>query len=256
MEYMQIARFKINSNIQYGLVEANRIKAIKGDIFSSHKLSSKSYPLNKIKLLCPCQPTKIVATGLNYKDHARELSLPIPQEPILFLKALSSLIGEKDSVIYPKSVTQLDYEAELGIVIKKRTKDISPKKAKEHILGYTCLNDITARDLQIKDGQWTRAKCFDTFCPVGPFIVDKIDPDDLRVRLFLNGEEKQSSSTKNLIFPIYELVSFISKVMTLLPGDVIASGTPGGVGPMAPGDEVRVCIEKVGELTNYVIAQS
>jgi len=203
----------------------------------------------------PAKPSKIICTGLNYKDHSKELNLPIPQEPILFLKAPTSLIKNGESIIYPPSVGQLDYEAELAVVIKKKAKDIPLKKIKDYILGFTCLNDVTARDLQTKDGQWTRSKCFDTFCPVGPRIVNGINPNNLKVELFLNGEKKQSSNTKNLIFPIYELVSFISTVMTLLPGDIIASGTPGGVGPMAPGDEVTVSIEKIGKLTNYVISQ-
>jgi len=206
---------------------------------------------------CPlcAKPSKIICTGLNYKDHSRELNLPIPQEPILFLKAPTSLIKNGDSIVYPPSVGQLDYEAELAVVIKKKAKNISIQKIKDYILGFTCLNDVTARDLQTKDGQWTRSKCFDTFCPVGPHVVTGINPNNLKVELYLNGEKKQSSNTKNLIFPIYELVSFISTVMTLLPGDIIASGTPGGVGPMAPGDRVTVLIEKIGKLTNYVISQ-
>jgi len=252
---MKIARFQAGSQISYGIVEGKKVNCISGDIFGKYKVLKKSYSLNKVKLLCPCEPSKIVATGLNYKDHAKELSFAIPQEPILFLKSENSLLGEKDSIVYPKTVGQLDYEAELAVVIKKKAKNVSVKNIKKYILGYTCLNDVTARDLQIKDGQWTRAKCFDTFCPAGPFIVDKVSPKNLRVQLFLNGLQRQSSSTKNLIFPIEELVSFISSVMTLMPGDIIASGTPGGVGPMAPGDEVKVCIEKIGTLTNYVVAQ-
>jgi len=206
------------------------------------------------KLPVPQKPSKIICTGLNYKDHSKELNLPIPQEPILFLKAPTSLIKDGDSIIYPPSVGQLDYEAELAIVIKKKAKDIPVKDITDYILGLTCLNDVTARDLQTKDGQWTRSKSFDTFCPVGPHVVSGISPNNLKVELFLNGEKKQSSSTQNLIFPIYELVSFISSVMTLLPGDIIASGTPGGVGPMAPGDEVTVSIDKIGKLTNYVVS--
>lgn len=250
---MKLARFGAGGRIEYGSVEDQSIRQISGDIFGKFKLTEKRFDLKEVKLLPPCQPTKIIATGLNYKDHARELNLPIPQEPILFLKAPSSLIGDKDSIKYPPMVGQLDYEAELAVVMKKKAKNLTPKKALDFVLGYTCLNDVTARDIQSKDGQWARSKCFDTFCPLGPFIVDDINPNKLKIQLFLNGQVKQSSTTKNLIFTIEQLVSFISKVMTLLPGDVIATGTPGGVGPMTQGDEVRVYIEKIGSLTNYVV---
>lgn len=250
---MKIARFKSGNTISYGVVENNKIFSVSDSIFDDFKKTGKAFDLNSVKLLTPVEPSKIIAIGLNYKDHAKELNLPIPQEPILFLKAPTSIIAEGESIIYPGAVGHLDYEAELAIVIKKKVKDVPEKKAKEYILGYTCTNDVTARDLQTKDGQWARSKSFDTFCPLGPFIVNgNIDPDNLDIRLYLNGTLKQSSNTNNLIFSVEHLVSFVSSIMTLFPGDIICAGTPSGVGPMTIGDEVVVDIEKIGKLTNYV----
>ncbi len=252
---MKIARFKApDTAISYGVVEGNKIIQVTGSIFDEFKKTDKAFDVSEVELLAPVSPSKVVAVGLNYKDHARELNLPLPQEPILFLKPLTSLIADRGSIIYPSCVGQLDYEAELAIIIKKKAKDVPQKKAKDYILGFTCLNDVTARDLQIKDGQWTRSKSFDTFCPIGPYIVNGgIDPGDLDIKLFLNDALKQSSNTSNLIFEPDYIVSFISTVMTLLPGDVISTGTPGGVGPMTIGDEIVVSIEKIGRLTNYVV---
>jgi 2-keto-4-pentenoate hydratase/2-oxohepta-3-ene-1,7-dioic acid hydratase in catechol pathway len=251
---MKIARFKKDDAVSYGIIEGNKIFRITGYIFDDFKKTDKVFEINEVKLLTPVEPSKIVAIGLNYKDHARELNLPIPQEPILFLKAPTSIIADQESITYPSCVGQLDYEAELGIIIKKKAKDVPVKKAKEYILGYTCTNDVTARDLQTKDGQWARSKSFNTFCPLGPFIVtNDIDPNNLDIKLYLNGVLKQSSNTNNFIFSVEQLVSFISNIMTLLPGDVISAGTPSGVGPMTIGDEVVVSIENIGKLTNYVV---
>lgn len=256
---MKIARFKADphagagNTVSYGVIEENRIYEISGSIFADFKKTDKSFDLNSVKLMAPVEPTKIVAVGLNYKDHAKELNLPIPQEPIIFLKPATSIIAEGESIIYPSMVGQLDYEAELGIIIKKKAKDVPEKKARDYILGYTCTNDVTARDLQTKDGQWCRSKSFDTFCPIGPYIIaNNTDANNLNIKLYLNGILKQSSNTNNFIFRVEYLISFISNVMTLLPGDVISAGTPSGVGPMTIGDEVTVEIEKIGRLTNYV----
>jgi len=202
--------------------------------------------------IAPSAPSKIIAVGLNYIDHANELKMELPKEPLIFIKPATSIIGHLDKIIYPESVKRLDYEAELAIVIKRICKDVPEKTAGDYILGYTCLNDVTARDLQKRDGQWTRAKSFDTFCPVGPHIATDIDPGDLKIDLYLNKKIKQSSSTKNLIFKPHHLVSFISKVCTLMPGDLIATGTPHGVGSMDVGDEVEVRIEGIGRLINKV----
>jgi len=198
-------------------------------------------------------PSKIIAVGLNYIDHAAELRMEIPKNPIIFLKPPSSLIFNNDPIIYPAMTRELHYEAELAVIIKDRIKNIKPEEAAEHIRGYTCGNDVTARDLQRLDGQWTRAKSFDTFCPIGPEIVSDINPDNLTIKLYLNGAVKQSSNTSNMIFKVDDLVSFISQVMTLESDDVILTGTPVGVGPMVVGDEVAVEIEGIGKLVNKVI---
>lgn len=247
------ARFSIDGNPpKYGLVENDVIGEINGDVFVEFKITEKKYRIGDVNLLAPCLPSKIVAVGLNYIDHAKELGMKVPEEPILFMKPSTSVIGPDDNIIYPKMSRHVDYEAELAVVIKDKTKNIEPEEAHTHILGYTCLNDVTARDLQKKDGQWTRAKSFDTFCPIGPYIVTDINSDNLKIALFLNGQLKQSSSTSNLIFNAQKLVSFISKVMTLFPEDIIATGTPSGIGPLKRRDKVEVVIEKVGRLRNFV----
>lgn len=200
------------------------------------------------------KPTKIICVGLNYRDHAAELKMPIPENPIIFLKPLSTLIGEGEAIVYPSAQTkELHYEAELAIVIKNRTYQVSPQEATRHIAGYACANDVTARDLQRQDGQWTRSKSFSTFCPVGLTKVKKVDPSDLAIKLYLNGELKQNSRTSQMIFKPAFLVSFISQIMPLEKDDIILTGTPPGVGPMAVGDEVVVEIEGIGRLTNKVV---
>jgi 2-keto-4-pentenoate hydratase/2-oxohepta-3-ene-1,7-dioic acid hydratase in catechol pathway len=205
------------------------------------------------KLLAPALPGKIIAVGLNYRDHALEMGLALPEEPIVFMKPSTSVIGPGDEIIYPAQSNRVDYEAELAVVIAKQCRNVQAGEAGDVILGYTCMNDVTARDLQVKDGQWTRAKSFDTFAPLGPWIVTDIaDPDNLAITSRLNGEIKQSSNTNNLIFNVFELIEFISSVMTLEKWDIIATGTPAGIGPMMRGDEVEIVIEGIGALTNRV----
>ena len=199
------------------------------------------------------KPSKIVCVGTNYADHAKELGMKAPaEEPLIFMKPPSSIIYDGEDIIYPRGVTRLDFEAELAIVIKEKCRHIDEAAASGYILGYTCLNDVTARDLQSRDSQWTRYKSFDTFCPIGPWIETGIDPARVKVESYLNGGLKQSSDTGNLIFPAAKLVSFISGIMTLLPGDIISTGTPYGVGPMSPGDEIEVRIEGIGSLKNRI----
>jgi 2-keto-4-pentenoate hydratase/2-oxohepta-3-ene-1,7-dioic acid hydratase in catechol pathway len=198
------------------------------------------------------QPTKVVLVGLNYKDHARELQMPLPDEPILFLKPPTALIGPEGYIVYPEQSKRVDYEAELAVVIKDQCKDIEPDEVMDFVEGFTCLNDVTARDLQRKDVQWTRAKSFDTFCPVGPRIVTDIEPNNVKIQSYLNGELRQDSNTSNFIFNVEELVSFTSKVMTLQQGDIIATGTPSGIGAMQRGDTVEIKIGGIGTLRNYV----
>ncbi len=197
-------------------------------------------------------PTKIIAIGLNYRDHAEEMNVLLPEYPIIFMKPPTTVIGNGDYIVYPPETKELHYEGELAVVIRDRTKNVSEEEARSHIAGYTCANDITARDLQRQDGQWTRSKSFDTFCPLGPGIVSDIDPLHLEIITRLNKTVKQHSNTKNLIFNVYSLVSYVSRMMTLLSGDIIITGTPGGIGPMEVGDIVEVEIEGIGVLKNTV----
>jgi 2-keto-4-pentenoate hydratase/2-oxohepta-3-ene-1,7-dioic acid hydratase in catechol pathway len=208
--------------------------------------------LEEVFLLPPCRPTKIVCVGLNYVKHAQELNMPLPEEPILFLKPPSAVLDPDGHIIYPLASRQVDYEGELAVVIGKRCKNVTAKEAEKYIQGYTCFNDVTARDLQRKDGQWTRAKSFDTFAPFGPWIA-KIDPSNADIQTRVNGNVVQKSNTSDLIFDVPHLVQFISMVMTLEPGDVIATGTPPGVGPLQKGDAVEVEIDGIGVLKNYVV---
>ncbi|RLC35936.1 MAG: hypothetical protein DRH33_07795 [Candidatus Nealsonbacteria bacterium] len=253
---MKYLRFFQNGNIRYGLLEkGNTIREVVGDIFNNHKTIKKVYSLSEITFLAPCVPTKIIAVGLNYFDHANEFQMKIPNEPLIFMKPPSTLIAHNDNIIYPKMSKQLDYEAELAVIIKNKVKDIEPEGVFKNILGYTCFNDVTARDLQKKDEQWTRAKSFDTFAPVGPFISTDLNPDNLQIKLYKNGQLMQSSSTSNMIFKVDKIVSFISKIMTLFPGDIIATGTPSGVGQLEAGDIVEVEIEGIGILKNTVFLE-
>ena len=253
---MKYLRFLQNGNIKHGLLEEdNIIREVVGDIFSNPKNTKNIYSLSEITFLPPCVPTKIIAVGLNYFDHANEVQMKIPDEPLIFMKPPSALIAHNDNIIYPKMSKQLDYEAELAVIIKNKIKNIEPKDVFENILGYTCFNDVTARDLQKKDGQWTRAKSFDTFAPVGPFISTELNPGNLQIKLYKNGQLMQNSSTSNMIFKVDKIVSFISKIMTLFPGDIIATGTPSGVGQLEEGDKVEVEIEGIGILKNTVFLE-
>jgi 2-keto-4-pentenoate hydratase/2-oxohepta-3-ene-1,7-dioic acid hydratase in catechol pathway len=199
-------------------------------------------------------PSKIVAIGANYKNHIKEMGRQIPEEPLIFLKPPSSLVGPNDIIVYPKMSKRVDYEGELALIIKKRARLLGDgDNTEDYILGYTCFNDVTARDLQMKDVQFTRAKSFDTFAAVGPCIATDVKPDGLRLKTFLNGKLKQSSTLRNLIFPVPFIVRYISRIMTLEPGDIITTGTPAGVGPMSPGDRVDIQIEGIGTLSNTVM---
>jgi 2-keto-4-pentenoate hydratase/2-oxohepta-3-ene-1,7-dioic acid hydratase in catechol pathway len=209
------------------------------------------------RLLPPCVPSKIVCVGRNYAEHAKELGNEVPAEPTIFLKPPSSLIASGDAIVYPRLSQRLDFEGELGVVIGQRARNVKSSDAAGYILGYTCVNDVTARDLQRKDGQWTRGKGFDTFCPVGPCIVprDAVDLESLRVRTFVDGEKKQDASITEMIFSVSDIIAYITGFMTLEPGDLIATGTPSGVGPLQPGSLVRIEIEGIGVLENTVVAE-
>jgi len=252
---MKIVRFEIDNTVSYGVLAAdNQIQVLSGDIFSdTFTETGKRLLLENVKLLAPCVPSKAVCIGLNYHDHAREMNLTLPEEPLLFLKPSSALNHPGGAVEYPSISKNLHYEGELAIVIKKEARKVPVETAFEYVLGYTCANDVTARDIQMKDSQWTRGKSFDTFLPLGPCIETELDPHNVAIKLLLNGEVKQSSNTSNLIFTIPKMVAFISQVMTLYSGDVILTGTPSGVGPMQVGDRVTVEIEGIGRLNNSIV---
>jgi len=252
---MRIVRYQDGPKIRWGVIEEGMVREMEGDPFSHFHLTSRVKQMGEVKLLPPCTPSKIVALGLNYRDHAEEVKMDLPEEPILFLKPSTSVIGPGDAIVYPRVSRRVDYEAELAVVMKMRARTVPLERAKDYILGYTCFNDVTARDLQPKNGQWTKSKSFDTFAPIGPWIVTDLDPHNLEISTYLNGERRQHSNTKHLVFGPLQLVSYISNIMTLLPGDVIATGTPSGIGPMLIGDKVDVVIEGIGTLSNYVVAE-
>jgi len=249
---MRLVRFRAKGSSAYGILNNDEIVELDGPGYASLSSHRAIHRSADSRLLPPCVPSKIVAVGLNYRDHARELGMAVPETPVLFLKPPTAVIGPGDDIVCPAMSRRVDYEGELGIVIRDRISRISPGEARKHILGYTCANDVTARDLQKQDGQWTRAKGFDTFCPVGPWIETELDPGDIAIETYLNGERRQSSRTSQFVFSVEHLVSFISKVMTLESGDLIITGTPAGIGPLKPGDEVEVRIEGIGSLLNTV----
>jgi 2-keto-4-pentenoate hydratase/2-oxohepta-3-ene-1,7-dioic acid hydratase in catechol pathway len=240
---MRLVRCKLGERVMAGRVEGDEV------LFGGAR-----FPLGEVKLLAPCTPSKIIGVGRNYADHAAELGNELPKEPLLFLKAPSALNDPDGAIVYPHQSSRVDYEGELAVVIGRRCRDVAKADAADVILGYTICNDVTARDLQQTDGQWARAKGFDTFAPLGPYIVTDLDPASLRVRTRLNGVVKQDCPTSRLIFDVPTLIEYISAAFTLEPGDVIATGTPSGIGPMQPGDVVTVEIDGIGVLTNHVVA--
>lgn len=244
-----IGRFKYGDEIFYGEVKDGKVVVDRG-------LYSDTFLLSDVQILPPTMPGKIICAGLNYRDHADELNMRIPETPIIFLKPSSAIISSNANIIYPDSTKHVDYEAELAVIIGKRCRNIKAEDVNSVIMGYTCFNDVTARDLQKLDGQWTRSKSFDTFAPIGPYIAEpELDIRDLSIRTRVNGKLRQDSRTSHLIFRIPELIEFISGVMTLEHDDVIATGTPAGVGELHVGDEVEIDIEKIGVLKNTVVAQ-
>jgi 2-keto-4-pentenoate hydratase/2-oxohepta-3-ene-1,7-dioic acid hydratase in catechol pathway len=250
---MIIARFEHQKEIRYGVVEGDQVRPLQGHPFGRYTVIAERIPLEEIKLLAPSQPSKIVAVGVNYRSHAIEMKKPLPASPLLFLKPPSAVLDPDGEIHCPAMAHRVDYEGEMAIVIGKKAQAIQSNEAEHVILGYTCFNDVTARDLQKLDGQWTRAKGFDGFAPCGPWIVTDLDPGKLQIESYLNGVRRQSGNTADLIFKVPELVSFISQIMTLYPGDLIATGTPSGVGPMKPGDWIEVVIEGIGRLKNAVV---
>jgi 2-keto-4-pentenoate hydratase/2-oxohepta-3-ene-1,7-dioic acid hydratase in catechol pathway len=253
---MRIVRFSREGRQGYGVLTGEQVFPLWDSPFKDLVQTGEVLPLEEVRLLAPCQPSKIVALGLNYRDHAQEFGRPVPDEPLIFLKPSTAVIGPEEDIIYPRMSRRVDYEAELGVVIGKTARHVPEEKAFDYIFGYTCVNDVTARDLQKKDGLFTRAKGFDTFAPLGPWIETEIpDPDHLTVEAFVDGKRRQHSTTGHMVFGVAYLVSFISRIMTLLPGDVIATGTPAGVGPLQIGDVVEIRVEGIGTLRNQVVAE-
>ncbi len=249
---MKYVRFVNDKNeIGYGVIQGEKIQVLdKNFLDPLSKAIDTWLTLDEVTLLAPVLPSKVICVGLNYALHIKEMNHSVPVDPVIFMKPPSCVVGPDAEIIYPKISKRVDYEAELAVVIGTTIKDVTELEAAKGIFGYTCANDVTARDLQKIDGQWTRGKSFDTFCPIGPWIVTDIDPSQLGVQLLLNGVVKQSSNTRNFMTSVPKLVSFISQVMTLVPGDVVLTGTPEGVGPMQPGDEVIVEIQTIGQLRN------
>ena len=250
---MKIVRFTADNKVKYGILTGETIQALEGKPFRYLKRTDNHYHLSKVQLLSPCVPSKIVALGLSYHAHAAEMQSTLPDTPLIFLKPSTAVIGPEGNIVYPPSSTRVDYEGELGVVIKKPAWRVPVEDTLDYVLGYTCFNDVTARDLQRRDIQWTRGKGFDTFAAIGPCIETELDPGNVVLETYLNGDLKQHTNTSDLIYPVPELINFISNVMTLLPGDIIATGTPSGIGPMNPGDTVEIKIESIGTLRNYVV---
>jgi len=246
---MRLARFLLNELVGYGIYMDDGVQPVAWEPFEESHESYQKLPHSEVSLLAPVVPTKIVCIGLNYRDHAEEFGMDIPEEPTLFLKAPSTVLEPGGFVVYPERSQQVDYEAELAVVIGRNAWQVDEHKALEYVFGYTCGLDMTARDLQMSDGQWTRAKNFDTFCPLGPWIETELDPGGLDLSLKLNGTLKQHSNTSKLIAGVPRLISFISGIMTLCPGDVIMTGTPSGVGPVERGDEIEMSISGIGTLS-------
>jgi 2-keto-4-pentenoate hydratase/2-oxohepta-3-ene-1,7-dioic acid hydratase in catechol pathway len=253
---MRIARFSTDDGVSFGVIEDDSIAAIAAHPFGELRFTGHRFPLADVRLVAPILPSKVVAIGKNYADHAREMGGEPPDEPVIFLKPSTSVIGPGEAIAYPQKLSErVDHEGELAVVIGRLCRDVPVERAADVILGYTCANDVTARDLQKRDGQWTRGKGFDTFCPIGPWIETSADPSDLAITTTVNGSVRQESRTSLLLHGVPALIAYVSQVMTLLPGDVILTGTPAGVGPLEIGDEVAVTIESVGTLTNRTVAR-
>ncbi|MBK5201193.1 MAG: fumarylacetoacetate hydrolase family protein [Spirochaetaceae bacterium] len=253
---MKFLRYSYKDKISYGILnekDATLITPIEGSPFTNYKKNIKEIKIKDVKVLTPCDFSKAVCIGLNYRDHAAECNLEIPKSPVVFIKPSTSALAFGEEIIKPEMCKRIDYEAELAIVIKKKTKNIEIENIRDFILGYTCANDVTARDLQPSDGQWTLAKGFDTFCPFGPFIETEVDPNNLKIKSILDGKVMQESNTSNLIFNTDYIVSYISKIMSLNPGDIILTGTPSGISGMSDGATIEVVIENIGTLKNSVV---
>jgi 2-keto-4-pentenoate hydratase/2-oxohepta-3-ene-1,7-dioic acid hydratase in catechol pathway len=253
---MRLVRFLVHGQLRYGILEGDHIRETLRPHVDGVMPMETVWPLADVRLLAPVRPSKMLCIGLNYRDHAREMGHKLPEEPVLFMKPATALAGPGQPIVYPRMAGRVDHEAELAVVIRRRARSVPAEDAAAFILGYACFNDVTARDLQAKDGQWTRAKGFDTFAVLGPWIeTDPGDPNHLAVTCRVNGQVRQQSNTDQLIFTCQFLVSWASRIMTLEPGDIIATGTPSGISALVPGDVVEVEIEGLGVLSNPVVAE-
>ena len=253
---MKIVRFKTGDDIAYGLAEASGVTVYRGSPFVAWEPTETMVPWEVVQLLSPVIPSKVVCVGRNYVDHAAELGNDVPVEPVIFLKPATAVVGPDARVVYPQQTSNLHHEAELAVVIGRVAKNVKAEDVGRYVFGYTAANDVTARDLQAKDGQWSRAKGFDTFCPLGPVIETELDPlERLAIICRVNGEVRQAGFTADMVFGVAEILEFITAVMTLLPGDVVLTGTPSGVGPMLPGDLVEVEIDGIGVLSNRIASR-
>jgi 2-keto-4-pentenoate hydratase/2-oxohepta-3-ene-1,7-dioic acid hydratase in catechol pathway len=253
---VRIARFSHDGEVAFGVVEGEDIAEIASHPFGPVVFTGKRLPVSGVRLLAPVLPSKVVAIGKNYADHASEMGGDVPEQPLIFLKPSTAVTGPGDPIAYPGSSERVDYEGELAVVVGRLCRDVPEVMAMDVVLGYTCANDVTARDQQKTDGQWSRAKGYDSFCPLGPWIETELDITDLRITTTLNGETKQDGRTAQIVHKVPALIAYITSCMTLLPGDVILTGTPAGVGPMQIGDEVSVEIERIGRLTNTVVPRA
>ena len=254
---MKLCRFQVQGESGYGRIEGNQIQVYRGELPGARELSGRTFPLGDVRLLAPLVPSKIIGIGRNYAAHAREFgNAPPEEEPMIFLKPPSAVISPGDAIVLPAVSNRVDHEAELGVIIGRKARNLSEEDDPlGYVLGYTCVNDVSARDLQKKDGQFTRGKGFDTFCPFGPWIETELDPADVLVIGRVNGQVRQQARTSDMIFSVRHLIRFLAGIMTLLPGDLISTGTPAGVGPLVPGDVVEVEVEGIGVLHNPVRAQ-
>ncbi|MBA4376034.1 MAG: 2-hydroxyhepta-2,4-diene-1,7-dioate isomerase [Anaerolinea sp.] len=250
MRFVRFSTKEKNENV--GWLNGDRIGLIDGNLFGEYRRLEASIPMNGVKLLAPVVPGKIICVGRNYAEHAQEQGFEIPESPLLFLKPPSAIIGPNEEIVIPIQSNRVEHEAELVIVIGKRGRWIPVEKSSEHIFGYTIGNDVTARDLQYIDGQWTRGKGFDTFCPIGPWIETDLDPSDTLITCRVNRELRQMASTREMVFTVNQIIAYVSTIMTLEPGDIVFTGTPAGIGPLTVGDEVEVEIEGIGGLCNRV----
>jgi 2-keto-4-pentenoate hydratase/2-oxohepta-3-ene-1,7-dioic acid hydratase in catechol pathway len=254
---MKLIRYQVNSEpVQYGWVRDSQVGVLVGSPFGEFQRSDASIPLDSVRLLAPVLPGKIICVGRNYAEHIKETSAETPATPILFLKPPSAVIGHEQTIYIPPQSQQVEHEAELAVVISKRGRWIQPSETSTYIYGYTVGNDVTARDLQHTDVQWTRSKGFDTFCPLGPWIDTEFNPTDAIITCHVNGELRQMASTRDMIFDIDQLIAFASSIMTLEAGDVIMTGTPAGVSPLHPGDVVEAAIDGIGSLRNLVAEEN